>query len=94
LNCVGKTFHFTPEGQVGLVQNKKVVVLNARGSNYSEGVNVSSEMAVNFVLKNLQLFGITDITTIIVEGHSQQPARRDAIIQSGIECAIRAAKAF
>ncbi len=94
LNRAGKTFRYTAEGQVGLVLNKKVVVLNARGSNYSEGINASSEMAVNFVLKNLQLFGITDITTIIVEGHNQQPARRDEIIQSGIERAIQVARAF
>ncbi|MBB3072722.1 FMN-dependent NADH-azoreductase [Paenibacillus baekrokdamisoli] len=31
---------------------------------------------------------------IIVEGHNQQPDRRDAIIQSGIERSIRVAIAF
>ncbi|EGK13776.1 FMN-dependent NADH-azoreductase [Kroppenstedtia eburnea] len=94
LNRAGKTFRYTPEGSVGLVPDKKVALLNARGGIYSEGEAASSEMAVNFVLKNLQLFGITDITTVIVEGHNQFPDQREKLIEDGIQQAVQAARRF
>ncbi|MFD1426186.1 FMN-dependent NADH-azoreductase [Kroppenstedtia sanguinis] len=94
LNRAGKTFRYTPEGAVGLVPDKKVVLLNARGGLYSEGEAASSEMAVNFVVKNLQLFGITDITTVIAEGHNQFPEKRGKIVEEGIRQAIEVAKGF
>jgi FMN-dependent NADH-azoreductase len=94
LNRAGKTFRYTPEGPIGLVPDKKVALLNARGGIYSEGEAAASEMAVNFVLKNLQLFGITDITTVIVEGHNQFPDQKEKIIEEGIQQAIQAAKRF
>lgn len=94
LNRAGKTFRYTPEGPIGLVPDKKVALLNARGGIYSEGEAAASEMAVNFVLKNLQLFGITDITTVIVEGHNQFPDQKEKIIEEGIQQAIQVAKRF
>lgn len=94
LNRAGKTFRYTPEGPIGLVPDKKVALLNARGGLYSEGDAASSEMAVNFVLKNLQLFGITDITTVIVEGHNQFPDQKENMIKDGIRKAVQAARRF
>ncbi|MED4729966.1 FMN-dependent NADH-azoreductase [Aneurinibacillus migulanus] len=87
-----KTFKYTAEGSVGLLSNKKVALLNARGGVYVEGS--SSEMAVSFVKKHLTFFGITDITTIVIEGHHQFPNRSDAIIWDGLQKAIQAAKTF
>lgn len=64
----GETFKYTAEGrQVGLLSDKKVALLNARGGVYSEGDAASSEMAVNFVKNHLNFFGITDVTTVIIE---------------------------
>ena len=37
LNRAGKTFKYTPEGPVGLIGDKKIALLNARGGVYSEG---------------------------------------------------------
>lgn len=54
----------------------------------------SSEMAVNFVAKNLRLFGITDIETVIVEGHQRYSDRSEQLIANGIEQAIQLAKTF
>jgi FMN-dependent NADH-azoreductase len=87
-----KTFKYTAEGLVGLLPNKKVALLNARGGVYAEGD--SSEMAVSFVKNHLDVFGITDITTVVIEGHNQFPDRSEAIIEEGLRKAAQAAKTF
>lgn len=87
-----KTFKYTEGGLVGLLPNKKVALLNARGGVYAEGD--SSEMAVSFVKNHLNVFGITDISTVVVEGHNQYPDQREAIIEEGIYKAVQMAKNF
>ncbi len=87
-----KTFKYTAEGQVGLLPDKKVALLNARGGVYAEGD--SSEMAVSFVKNHLKVFGISDITTVVIEGQSQFPDRREAIIKDGLKKAVETAKSF
>ncbi|MEK3779734.1 FMN-dependent NADH-azoreductase [Paenibacillus sp. FSL R5-0810] len=94
LNQAGKTFKYTPEGVVGLVTGKKVVLLNARGGNYSEGPMAAAEMAVNFVIRNLRQWGVQDIETLIIEGHNQFPQEAEAIVQSGLELVKKAAAGF
>jgi len=94
LNQPGKTFRYTAEGPVGLAGDKKVALLNARGGVYSEGPRAATEMAVNFVNYNLSLFGVNDVTSIIVEGHNQFPDRSEAIVREGIEKAVKAAASF
>lgn len=93
LNRAGKTFRYTAEGAIGLAAGKKVILLNARGGDYSNDKN-KIEMAVNFMLSNLKLFGITDVTSVITEGHNQYPDRKEEIIQQGIEKAAKAAETF
>jgi FMN-dependent NADH-azoreductase len=93
LNRAGSTFRFTAEGAIGLTPDKKVAILNARGGDYS-GERNTGEMAVNLVLSNLQLFGVTDITSVIIEGHNQYPDRKNEIIDQGIEQSIKAAQLF
>ncbi|WP_332633780.1 FMN-dependent NADH-azoreductase [Halalkalibacter flavus] len=87
-----KTFKYTAEGLVGLLPNKKVALLNARGGVYEEGD--SSEMAVSFVKNHLNVFGITNITTVVIEGHNQFPDQSKAIIEEGLQEATQAAKTF
>ncbi|WP_314589075.1 FMN-dependent NADH-azoreductase [Paenibacillus terrigena] len=94
LNRAGTTFQYTSEGPIGLVSGKKVALLNARGGFYSEGDAASSEMAVNFVVRNLQLFGIREITVVIAEGHNKSPRLREEIIKDAIQLAVETAKTF
>jgi FMN-dependent NADH-azoreductase len=94
LNQAGKTFKYTPEGPVGLLGDKKVMLLNARGGVYSEGPSAAVEMAVKYVSSVLQFFGITKVNTVIIEGHNQFPDRAQQIIKSGLEQAVQAAKTF
>lgn len=93
LNRAGKTFRYTKEGPVGLAGNKKVMILNARGGVYS-GERSKFETAVKLAEINLNHYGITDISTVIIEGHNQYPDRRTAIIEEGLAKAVEAAKTF
>ncbi|MFA9559539.1 FMN-dependent NADH-azoreductase [Evansella sp. AB-rgal1] len=88
----GKTFRYTPEGPVGLLTDKKAVLLNARGGVYSEGPAQASEMAVNYVSTMLNFWGVKDITSVIIEGHNQFPDQAEEIIQKGLDEAVSVAK--
>ncbi|MEK5237814.1 FMN-dependent NADH-azoreductase [Paenibacillus sp. FSL L8-0470] len=94
LNQAGTTFKYTAEGPVGLLTGKKAAVLNARGGIYSEGPAASAEMAVNFIMGNLNFWGFKDTTQVIIEGHNQNPAQSAEIIASGLQLAKTAAASF
>lgn len=90
----GKVFRYTAEGPVGLLPDKKVVILNARGGVYSEGPAQSSEMAVNYVKTMLTFWGVKEITSVIVEGHNQFPDRAEEITNTGLLEAEKLAVTF
>lgn len=90
----GKTFSYTAQGPVGLLTGKKALVLNASGGIYSEGPAASAEMCVNFIVNNLNLWGIKDITKVVIEGHNQLPAQSAEIIENGLKLAKETAATF
>ncbi|QQE74784.1 FMN-dependent NADH-azoreductase [Brevibacillus composti] len=90
----GKTFRYTAEGPVGLLGDKKVALLNARGGVYSEGPAASVEMSVKYVQTILGFLGVKDMSSVIVEGHNQFPDKAEALIQEGIEKAAKLAESF
>ncbi|PGL73155.1 FMN-dependent NADH-azoreductase [Bacillus sp. AFS055030] len=94
LNRAGKTFKYTPEGPVGLIGDKKIVLLNARGGVYSEGPAANVEMAVKFVSSMMHFFGAKDIETVVIEGHNQFPEQAEEIITKGLEKADQLALSF
>ncbi|MDQ8737694.1 hypothetical protein [Paenibacillus sp. LHD-38] len=51
-------------------------------------------MAVSFVNHHLNIFGITDVTTFVIEGHNQFPDQAETIIEKSIHQAVQAAKIF
>ncbi|MBN2984067.1 MULTISPECIES: FMN-dependent NADH-azoreductase [Cohnella] len=90
----GKTFKYTEQGPVGLIPDKKVALLNARGGIYSEGPSAAAEMSLNYVRNIMMFFGVTDFTNVIVEGHNQMPDKAEAIVAEGIANAEKAAVGF
>jgi len=90
----GKTFKYTAEGPVGLAGDKKVVLLNARGGIYSEGPMAGHEMAVNYVKNMLGFWGITNVETVVVEGHNQFQDRAEQIVADGVAKASQVAASF
>ncbi|MFD0695174.1 hypothetical protein ACFQZT_13780 [Paenibacillus sp. GCM10027628] len=51
-------------------------------------------MAVNFMKKTMQLFGIRNLTTVIVKGHNQKPDQSAALIQASVNEAAEVARTF
>lgn len=90
----GKTFRFTSEGAVGLAGDKKVVLLSARGGDYSMAHMQSLEMALNYVKCAIGLWGIQSPESIVIEGHNQYQDRAQAIIESGLARTIELASGF
>lgn len=90
----GKTFKYTPEGPVGLISDKKVVLLNARGGVYSEGPAANIEFSLRYVESIFRFFGIQDVTPVIIEGHNQFPDRSEVIIEEGLKEVAHIAETF
>ena len=81
----GVTFNYTEEGPIGLVPEKKVLILNARGGVYSTPEMAPGEMSVTYVRQIMNFFGITDIEEVIIEGHNMYPDRAQEIIAEGMK---------
>lgn len=90
----GKMFNYTAEGPVGYAGDKKVMLLNARGSDYALEGMASAEMAVSLVKNIIGLWGINNPETVVIEGHNQYPDRSQKIIADGLENVVKAAEAF
>ncbi|AOH54633.1 FMN-dependent NADH-azoreductase [Peribacillus muralis] len=76
------------------VSNKKVAILCARGSDYSSEHMASKEMGVNFVTNWLHYRGITELETVVIEGHTQYPGLSQGIIEDGLEMVVKVASHF
>ncbi|MGG6362603.1 FMN-dependent NADH-azoreductase [Peribacillus frigoritolerans] len=94
LNRAGKTFKYTPEGPVGLIGDKKIVLLNASGGVYSEGPKAEVEMAVKYVASMMSFFGVKNIEKVVIEGHNQFLDKAEEIIAAGLEKAVKVASTF
>ncbi|MGZ9583055.1 NAD(P)H-dependent oxidoreductase [Paenibacillus marinisediminis] len=75
-------FFFNTPGYLTL---RKVVLLTARGGDYSTEVMQSSEMALNYMKVILRLWGITDPQVVVIEGHSQYQDRAKEIIETALK---------
>lgn len=90
----GKTFKYSPEGPIGLVGDKSVALLCARGGVYSDEVMKSLEMAMTLVKNSIAFWGITNPAEVIIEGHNQNPAMAEQIIENGLNEVQQLAKRF
>lgn len=75
----GRTFLYTAEGPVGLLENKRAVVITARGGYYVEA-DPQSDFQVGYMKKLLKFIGVTDVAFVHAEGLRIEPQRRDAIM--------------
>ncbi|OPA02047.1 FMN-dependent NADH-azoreductase [Bacillus cereus] len=94
LTQAGRAFKYTPEGPVGLMGDKKVALLSARGGIYSEGPLADMEMANKYVRALLNYWGISNITEVIVEGHHQFPDKAVELATAGVEKSAKLAESF
>lgn len=92
----GRTFRYTSEGQPeGLVGDKKVALLCARGGDFSSEFAAPLEMGLNYV-KNILgvLLGIKNPEVVVIEGHAKHRDRAEAIIESGLVRTAELAEIF
>lgn len=65
---IGKTFRYTPEGSVGLIENKKVYLAIATGDIYTVESQLHNDFTGKLMRAQLAFFGITDVEEFRVEG--------------------------
>ncbi|GGE31055.1 FMN-dependent NADH-azoreductase 3 [Pullulanibacillus camelliae] len=83
----GFTFKYDEVGNVSHpLEDKKVILLNARGGVYSLPETAPTEMAVNYMHTMFgSLFGMNMFDEVIIEGHQAMPDKRDTIIEEGLQ---------
>ncbi len=93
--CVaGKTFRYTEQGPQGLMGGKPAIHIQARGGFYSEGPATEFEFGDRYLRGILAFVGITDATTLPIEGMAAVPHEADRIKSEAIEQAKQLAKTF
>lgn len=69
----GRTFRYTATGPEGLLKNKKVFVVTARGGIYSEGAMKALDFHEPYLRTILGFIGLKDVTFIYAEGLAVSP---------------------
>ena len=83
----GYSFKYNEQGQlVSLLTDKKYIILNARGGNYSDPSMNVMEMAVNYMNNVVGgVYGMERIGQVIIEGHAANQDKAADIIAEGLE---------
>lgn len=83
----GFTFKYDAEGNmIQLMNDKKIILLNARGGVYSTKEMQPLEMCVNYMRTSFGgVMGMEIIDEVIIEGHNQDPTKSEEIIAEGLE---------
>jgi FMN-dependent NADH-azoreductase len=63
----GKTFKYTEQGPVGLLENKKAVHITARGGVYTQGPGADYEMGDRYLRTILGFLGVQNFETLAFE---------------------------
>ncbi|WP_071394673.1 FMN-dependent NADH-azoreductase [Bacillus tuaregi] len=90
----GKTFKYTENGSVGLLTDKKVLHIQARGGIYSEGPAAAFEMGHRYLQVIMGFFGVPSVDGLFIEGHAAMPDKAEEIKQNGIARARDLAHTF
>jgi len=80
----GITFKYDENGPQGLIKNKKVYLALSSGGIYSDGPMKSFDFAEPYLKSVLGFLGMTDVTSVRVEGTSI-PGLQDTALQKGID---------
>ena len=94
VSVTGITFKYTERGPVGLCSGKKAIHIVSRGGKYSEGPAAMLEMGDRYLKSIFAFFGITDFTSIVVEGLDIIGQDVESIIEDKIKEAKEVAKEF
>ncbi|MBO9129347.1 FMN-dependent NADH-azoreductase [Bacillus sp. 165] len=94
LAVAGKTFKYTENGPVGLLEGKKAVHIQATGGIYSEGPAAAMDFGHNHIKAVLAFLGVQDVELLAVEGMAAMPQRSGEIKAVAMEKAKEMAVRF
>lgn len=82
----GYTFKYGADGSpVYLMPEKKIVLINSRGGDYSSPQMQSMEHAVNYMRSIFTgMFGMQVTDEVVIEGHNARPHEAEEIIAKGL----------
>ena len=78
----GETFRYTEAGPKGLLDGKRVIVVESRGGLYSEGPARRIDFQEPYLRHLLGFIGLTDVTFVRAEKIGYGPEARAAAIAS------------
>lgn len=90
----GKTFRYTATGAEGLLQDRKVFHIQARGDFYTTGHLAEEELGDRYLKFIMAFMGITEYEGLFIEGQAKMPMKAAEIKATGIERAKAAAMTF
>lgn len=79
----GETFSYSEAGPKGLLEGKRVIVLESRGGLYSEGPAQAYDFQEPYLRQLLGFVGLTDVTFIRAEKIGFGPDAREAALTGG-----------
>jgi len=91
---VDKTFKYTENGPVGLLQGKHAIHIQSRGGVYKEGPAREFEFGDRYIRALLAFLGVKTADSVIVEGIAQMPDQAEKIKAAAMEQARQAAGEF
>lgn len=94
LAVAGKTFKYTEQGPIGLLIDKKVIHIQARGGVYAEGPAADLEMGHRYLNLMMNFFGISSIEGLFIEGHMAAPNKAEEIKDYAVKRAKVLAQTF
>ena len=84
----GVTFSYSEAGPKGLIEGKRVIVVESRGGLYSEGPAQAADFQEPYLRQLLGFIGLTDVTFVRAEKIGYGPDARDqALAESRAELA-------
>ncbi|OPJ55945.1 FMN-dependent NADH-azoreductase [Alkalithermobacter paradoxus] len=93
--CIaGKTFKYTEDGPIGLLDNKKALHIQSSGDIYYKHNNGEVDFGDKYIRFILNFLGITSIESIFIEGMGKNPSESDEIKQEALKRAKDIAHTF
>jgi FMN-dependent NADH-azoreductase len=87
----GKTFKYTAEGPVGLLEGRKGIHIQARGGAYS-GELAALEFGDSHLITIMTFIGVQMLDSVIAEGMAYAPDKAEDIKNAAIQLGEAAAK--
>ncbi|ANS75907.1 FMN-dependent NADH-azoreductase [Paenibacillus yonginensis] len=93
--CVaGKTFRYTSQGPIGLLQNKKALHIQAAGGVYDRSSPFIKDFGHAYLAHIMDFFGIQELQSLFIEGRDARPDQAAAILADAHEQAVQLARHF